>query len=271
MVSRVSTTPVISGLLLTLVLLATTRNTAHVGPYFHHAVGYAGMLRLLHHAGAAAGGSGPSTSGGRGQWTPREGVEKVRSVALLQLARLLCRFSAPAECVITDTRLRFCCGRHHLGDVLLRPPELNTPFLALFAFGPAGVSLITPQPTFVHCLAPRFLVVDVQRAYRTMLDCCLSFMYRWEQDMKVEWALHVIPCVAMLYLMRKAGEPTASSLNGGRDSDNRSSGERTGFAEGGVDDEAGERGGDSATKNRNEEGAGSTQNYGNYGSGDSLR
>lgn len=29
--------------------------------------------------------------------------------------------------------------------------------------------------------------------------------------MRAEWALHVIPCVAMLYLMRKAGKPTPSA------------------------------------------------------------
>ncbi|CAN0195023.1 unnamed protein product [Ectocarpus fasciculatus] len=34
---------------------------------------------------------------------------------------------------------------------------------------------------------------------------------RREQDMRLEWALHVIPCVAMLYLMRKAGEPSSAS------------------------------------------------------------
>lgn len=29
--------------------------------------------------------------------------------------------------------------------------------------------------------------------------------------MRMEWALHVIPCVAMLYLMRKAGEPDSGA------------------------------------------------------------
>lgn len=88
--------------------------------------------------------------------------------------------------------------------------------------------------------------------------------------MKVEWALHVIPCVAMLYLMRKAGEPTASSTsNGGRDDENRGSDERTGFA-GRDADEAGVRGSGTATKNTYK-GAERTANYGNYGSGSSLR
>lgn len=90
--------------------------------------------------------------------------------------------------------------------------------------------------------------------------------------MKVEWALHVVPCVAMLYLMRKAGEPTASSSsssNGGTDYDDRSGDERTGFAGGGAVDEAG-RGGGTATKNTRE-GAETATNYGNYGSGGSLR
>lgn len=84
--------------------------------------------------------------------------------------------------------------------------------------------------------------------------------------MKVEWALHVIPCVAMLYLMRKAGEPTASSSNGGRDYDNRGSDERAGFVEGAVD-EAGLDSG-AATRKRSEEGA---ERATNYGSGGSLR
>lgn len=30
---------------------------------------------------------------------------------------------------------------------------------------------------------------------------------KWEWDMRMEWAPHVIPCIAMLYLMRNAGEP----------------------------------------------------------------
>lgn len=86
--------------------------------------------------------------------------------------------------------------------------------------------------------------------------------------MKVEWALHVIPCVAMLYLMRKAGEPTASSSsNGGREYDERSSDERSGFVEG-VADEAG-RGSGTASKNTG--GGAERVNYGNYGSGGSLR
>lgn len=29
--------------------------------------------------------------------------------------------------------------------------------------------------------------------------------------MRLEWALHVIPCVTMLYLMRRAGQPTSAS------------------------------------------------------------
>lgn len=82
--------------------------------------------------------------------------------------------------------------------------------------------------------------------------------------MKVEWALHVIPCVAMLYLMRKAGEPTASSSsssNGGGEYDNRSGDERTGFVG---------RGSGTGTKGI-EESAEGTRNYGNYGSGGSRR
>ncbi|CAM9140541.1 unnamed protein product [Pylaiella littoralis] len=39
---------------------------------------------------------------------------------------------------------------------------------------------------------------------------------RWERDMRLEWALHLVPCVAMLYLMRKAGEPTSSSSSSTR-------------------------------------------------------
>lgn len=89
--------------------------------------------------------------------------------------------------------------------------------------------------------------------------------------MKVEWALHVIPCVAMLYLMRKAGEPTASSSNGGRDYEDRSSDERMGFV-GGAVDEAGRGGaGTAISKGSEEEGAERTVNYGNYGSGGSSR
>eukprot|EP00752_Nemacystus_decipiens_P007394 g6612.t1 len=92
---------------------------------------------------------------------------------------------------------------------------------------------------------------------------------RWEQDMNVEWALHVIPCVAMLYLMRKAGEPTASSSStGAGDYDNRSSNERTGFVGSGAD-EAGQSS-VAATKNMND-GAETATNLGNYGSRGSLR
>lgn len=51
------------------------------------------------------------------------------------------------------------------------------------------------------------------------LGLLLPFFWRprrWERDMRLEWALHVVPCVAMLYLMRKAGEPTSSSSSSTR-------------------------------------------------------
>lgn len=121
------------------------------------------------------------------------------------------------------------------------------------AFGPARV-----------CFSLAYASADVRRF------CSPSFARRWEHNMKVEWALHVIPCVAMLYLMRKAGEPTAaSSSNGGRGFDERSSDERTGFVGGGADEA--ERGSGTLTKSRKVEGADIARNYGNYGSGGSLR
>lgn len=48
--------------------------------------------------------------------------------------------------------------------------------------------------------------------------------------MRLEWAPHIIPCVAMLYLMRNAGEPTSGDSYAG-DSDERG----TAFAEGDVE------------------------------------
>ncbi|CAM9147760.1 unnamed protein product [Choristocarpus tenellus] len=38
---------------------------------------------------------------------------------------------------------------------------------------------------------------------------------KWQQEMQLEWAPHVIPCVAMLYLMRKAGEPEGNHQDWG--------------------------------------------------------
>ncbi|CAB1115023.1 unnamed protein product [Ectocarpus sp. CCAP 1310/34] len=60
--------------------------------------------------------------------------------------------------------------------------------------------------------------------------------------MMLEWALHVIPCVAMLYLMRKAGEPSSSSSStattAGKDYGGN---ERTGFTGADVEDGYGEQ------------------------------
>lgn len=55
-------------------------------------------------------------------------------------------------------------------------------------------------------------------------------MYRWEWDMRLEWALHVIPCVTMLYLMRRAGQPTFTAAQNAV-----GSGERREFGSGDVE------------------------------------
>lgn len=136
---------------------------------------------------------------------------------------------------------------HTCGTVALSlSPECAV--LLRLAFGPAGSVLDSPG-------------FDVGAKTRASF---FPFCCRWERDMKVEWALHVIPCVAMLYLMRKAGEPTASSSNGGREYENRGSDERTGIV-GREADEAG-RGSGAATKDMYE-GAERMAGYGNYGSG----
>lgn len=44
---------------------------------------------------------------------------------------------------------------------------------------------------------------------------------RWERDMRLEWAPHVIPCVAMLYLMRNSGEPTSGGSEEARHHDEK--------------------------------------------------
>ncbi|CAM9947361.1 unnamed protein product [Scytosiphon promiscuus] len=115
---------------------------------------------------------------------------------------------------------------------------------------------------------------------------------RWERDMRVEWALHVIPCVAMLYLMRKAGKPTPSSSSSQSPSaaaaaaaasedgisHKRGNGidgsvdERTGFAGGSAEEGRGRGGGgvgaqhDGSINSQRGLMAGSN-NYASYGSG----
>lgn len=69
--------------------------------------------------------------------------------------------------------------------------------------------------------------------------------------MRIEWAPHIIPCVAMLYLMRNAGE---RSSGGVRDAGAGGSGERTGLGGGEV-----ARG--------DTDGKEGSRNYGSYGSG----
>ncbi|CBN76258.1 hypothetical protein Esi_0422_0021 [Ectocarpus siliculosus] len=66
---------------------------------------------------------------------------------------------------------------------------------------------------------------------------------RREQDMRLEWALHVIPCVAMLYLMRKAGEPSSSSSSTATTPAGKEYGgdESTGFSGADVEDGYGEQ------------------------------
>lgn len=61
--------------------------------------------------------------------------------------------------------------------------------------------------------------------------------------MRLEWALHVIPCVAMLYLMRKAGEPSSSSSSTATTPAGKDYGgdERTGLSGAVVEDGYGEQ------------------------------
>lgn len=61
--------------------------------------------------------------------------------------------------------------------------------------------------------------------------------------MRLEWALHVIPCVAMLYLMRKAGEPSSSSSSTATTAADKEYGvnERTGLSGVDVEDGYGEQ------------------------------
>lgn len=35
----------------------------------------------------------------------------------------------------------------------------------------------------------------------------IGLVFRWEWDLRYEWAPQVIPCIAMLYLMRNSGVP----------------------------------------------------------------
>lgn len=93
--------------------------------------------------------------------------------------------------------------------------------------------------------------------------------------MKLEWALHIIPCVAMLYLMRKAGEPTASNsaattptLNGARGLNRAGGDERTGLAGGGADETGRGLGIGGKNGGRGDgEGPDIDRHHGSYGSG----
>lgn len=108
-----------------------------------------------------------------------------------------------------------------------------------------------PTSPWSHIMRKVFLTILLSEVYTAAvslrglprLHTSLHLARRREQDMRLEWALHVIPCVAMLYLMRKAGEPSSASSSSATPTAGKEYGggdERTGLSGAVVEDGYGE-------------------------------